>query len=161
MMLAACILQKNAVKPFPASHGLWLNNGEAQPRKAVKAMVDKICKYVKIDEVLSIDESKPIEQIIAEEYDRMISQDIVLVIKKYFPCSKVTAEDVLILAKSLVNAEKASEAETAAEVVKDIFDELGEYASDFAAGYIDGDQFLQKVYRLRARYAVEVGKLSD
>ena len=53
------------------------------------------------------------------------------------------------------------EEKTTAEIVKEIFDELGEYASDFAEGHMDGDQFLQEFYRLRARYTGEVGMLSD
>ena len=41
-------------------------------------------------------------------------------------------------------------------VAKEIFDELGEYASDFAAGHIDDDAFLQAIYNLRAKYTSSV-----
>ena len=44
------------------------------------------------------------------------------------------------------------EEKTTAEVVKEIFDELGDYASDFAAGHIDDNAFLQAIYALRAKY---------
>ena len=38
------------------------------------------------------------------------------------------------------------------EAAKEIFEEIGEYANDFAAGHIDDDNFLQAIYNLRAKY---------
>ena len=68
-------------------------------------MTDKMGGYVKLDDVLAFDEAKPIGQILAEEYDRMIAKDIVEVIKKYFPKTELNAERVTKLAKMIVAEE--------------------------------------------------------
>ncbi len=69
-------------------------------------MVDKFCGYVKLDDVLSLDEAKPIGQILAEEYDRMIANDIIGVLKKYFPNTKIDEKRVIRLARMIVAEEK-------------------------------------------------------
>ena len=46
----------------------------------------------------------------------------------------------------------ALEEKTTAEVVKQIFEELGDYAADFVAGHIDDDNFLRAIYTLKAKY---------
>lgn len=69
-------------------------------------MVDKFCGYVKLDDVLSLDETKPIGQILAEEYDQMIANDIIGVIKKYFPNTKIDEKRVIRLARMIVAEEK-------------------------------------------------------
>jgi hypothetical protein len=68
-------------------------------------MMDKEIGYVTIDDVLSLDKSKPIAEILAEEYDRMIAKDIVEVIKKYFPQSTLDEKKVTRLARMLLAEE--------------------------------------------------------
>ena len=70
-------------------------------------MDDKRRTYVKVEDVLY--QSTPIEKLLAEEYDRMISKDIVAVIKKYFPRSALSEERVMKLTRALLDAEKGSE----------------------------------------------------
>ena len=38
------------------------------------------------------------------------------------------------------------------ELVRKIFEELGDYAADFVAGHIDDDNFLRAIYNLKAKY---------
>ena len=38
------------------------------------------------------------------------------------------------------------------ELVRKIFEELGDYAADFVAGHIDDDNFLRAIYTLKAKY---------
>ena len=60
------------------------------------------------------------------------------------------------LAAKRLQEEKDNLIKTYSECMKDyareIFEEIGEYASDFAAGHIDDDNFLQAIYNLRAKY---------
>lgn len=67
--------------------------------------MDKEVGYVTIDDVLNLNGSKPIAQILAEEYDRMIAKDIVEVIKKYFPQSTLDEKKVMRLARMLLAEE--------------------------------------------------------
>lgn len=60
---------------------------------------------VGIDDVLDLSNSKSMAQIIAEEYDRMLSKDIVEVIKKYFPHTTIDEKRVLELARMIITEE--------------------------------------------------------
>lgn len=65
-------------------------------------MDDSNVGYVKIDDVLSLEDSKPIPEIIAAEIDRAISKDIVEVLRKYFPNTIINEEKVTRLARIIV-----------------------------------------------------------
>ena len=67
--------------------------------------MDKKVGYLTIDDVLSLDESRSMAQILAEEYDRMISNDIIEVIKKYFPQSTIDEKKVMRLARMILAEE--------------------------------------------------------
>ena len=41
------------------------------------------------------------------------------------------------------------------DVAREIFEQIGEYANEFAAGYLDDNHFLQAIYDLRAKYTEE------
>lgn len=75
------------------------------PLPETPTMKGDACGYVKIDDVLSFDKAKPMAQILGEEYDRMIANDIIEVIKKYFPETGLNAERVMKLAKMIVAEE--------------------------------------------------------
>ena len=65
-------------------------------------MDDMKVGYVKIDDVLSLEDSKSIPEIIAAEIDRAISKDIVEVLSKYFPNTVIDEEKVTRLARIIV-----------------------------------------------------------
>ena len=69
-------------------------------------MMDKEVGYVTIDDVLSLNNSKSIAEILVEEYDRMIAKDIAEVVKKYFPNTKIDEEKVLEMARMIAYEEK-------------------------------------------------------
>lgn len=69
-------------------------------------MMDKEVGYVTIDDVLSLNNSKSIAEILVEEYDRMIAKDIAEVVKKYFPNTKIDEEKVLKMARMIAYEEK-------------------------------------------------------
>ena len=65
-----------------------------------------------------------------------------------------------IFAALCVSNAPAADVAPRSEVVKEIFDELGDYAADFAEGRIDGDQFLQAFYNVKAKH-VDVVRCQD
>ena len=73
-----------------------------------------------------------------------------------YPNGSYDCEDII---NSILNA-RAADVVPRSEVVREIFEELGEYASDFAEGCIDGDQFLQAFYNVKAKH-VDVVRCQD
>ena len=63
-------------------------------------------EYVEIDTVLDLNEGKSIGKILAEEYDKAIAEDIVKVIKKYFPNTTLNEKKVIMFVKMLMDNEK-------------------------------------------------------
>jgi hypothetical protein len=61
--------------------------------------------YVVIDDVLDLCDGKSIEKITAEEFDKMVSKDIVAVFKKHFPNSMIDEKRVMKLARMLIAEE--------------------------------------------------------
>ena len=72
---------------------------------------------------------------------------------KYVPAADVVPKsEISETVVKIVSATDKVICEAKSEVAREIFDELGDYASDFVAGHIDDDAFLQAIYNLRAKY---------
>lgn len=65
--------------------------------------------FVKLDDTISLSDSKPIGKLLAEEYDKMICKDIVEVIRKYLPDTPLDHEKVMKLAKMILAKESTQE----------------------------------------------------
>ena len=67
----------------------------------------------------------------------------------------IPAEDVVPRAEVENYAEWSGLKQAKQDVAREIFEQIGEYASEFAAGYLDDNHFLQAIYDVRAKYTEE------
>jgi hypothetical protein len=74
--------------------------------------------------------------------------------KKLFPMGMVDDGRYALPAKSVkVAIDRLPKADVVPRtVIAEIFEEIGEYASEFAAGYLDDNHFLKALYDLRERF---------
>ena len=79
---------------------------------------------------------------------RRIYHDTIVACKDWQPTADVSPRsEVTKLEQDVARLEQEKDG-----LVRKIFEELGDYASDFAGCHIDDDAFLQAIYALRAKY---------
>jgi hypothetical protein len=85
--------------------GAKMRRGSEMPYEISKDKVEKHFEYVKIEDIVGLDEGKSIGEIFAEELDKMIANDIADVFKKYFPHIEIDYKKVLRLARAVIAEE--------------------------------------------------------
>lgn len=103
-------------------------------------------------------EYKPVVEIMSDGFRSQIEGDVFRIIHSYGinvdkgELIKALQYDRQQYEKGFIDGCRGSVADIKAEVAREIFEQIGEYASEFAAGYLDDNHFLQAIYDLRAKY---------